>query len=368
MESLIQQIYEAAIIAEKWPSLLEEVGERFHSRGALLFTLAADGTCWRGGGAAADFMEEFLSGEWMGRNERPARVRALGRPGFVTELDVMSEQELLHDPVCEQFMRPRGFAAAAGTYVPGLAGEDIMLSVEGFCDYDAARAAVPALDALRPHLARAIQLADQFRLQTMHGHVQALQAIGAAACVIDARGAMVTANLRFQDELGTTFREIGRALCLQHRRAQQQFAGALARLRAKDFSGCSIPIRARPGPIRVLHVLPLAGAAHDLFARADALLVLTNPGRCVPVSAECLQRMFDLTPAEARLAVMVGSRSATLAQIATEAGLSINTAKSQIRSVFQKTGTDRQADLVRLLIGAGSICTPVDGGAEVRRT
>ncbi|WEF34238.1 helix-turn-helix transcriptional regulator [Pseudoduganella chitinolytica] len=361
MDSLIREIYEAAVIAEKWPGLLRTLGEYFGTKGALLFTLSADSTCWVGGGEMADIMEECLAGGWMADNERPTRVQALRHPGFVTELDVMSEQELLHLPICREFLHPRGCFAAAGTYVTGLDGAGLMLSVEGFPDHQAAMAAIPQLNTLRPHLARAIQLAGQFRLQLMRGHVEALQAIGAATCVINATGKLMTNNARFEDELGNTFLDIRGALCLSDKRAQQQLSWTTELMRRNSFSGCSIVIGCEPDATRVLHVLPISGRANDLFCQAAALLVLTNPARSVHLSGQFLQQLFDLTPAEARLAVLVGTRNATLSQVAADAGLSINTAKSQMRSIFQKTGTERQTDLVRLLMGAGTIQPAADG-------
>lgn len=368
MDRLICEIYEAAVIAEKWPGVLDALGKHFHTKGALLFTLAGNNTCWLGGGAMADIMAELMAEGWMARNDRPGRVQARAHPGFVTELDVMSEQELLHDPVCEQFLRPRGCHAAAGTYVPGLAGDHVMLSVEGFADYHAAMAAVPALDTLRPHLARAIQLAGQFRLQMMRGQVEALQAIGAPACVVRADGVTLAANARFQDQLGKTFLNTGPHLRLADRCAQHRFMATIAQMRVNGLASCSIPVRADEGAVYVLHMLPIAGAASDIFARACALLVLAETRPCVRLSPQLLQQLFDFTPAEARIAVLVGTRGATLSRIAADAGLSINTAKSQIRSVFQKTGTERQADLVRLLAATCSVGLLVDAAVKATTT
>lgn len=362
MDSLIGEIYEAAVIAEKWPGLLRTLGDHFGTKGALLFTLAADATRWVGGGEMADIMEECVAGGWMADNERPARVRALAHPGFVTELDVMSAQELMHLPICREFLHPRGCFAAAGTYVSGLECDGLMLSVEGFPDHHAAMAAVPMLDAWRPHLARALLLAGQFRLQLMRGHVEALQAIGAAAGVINATGKLITNNKRLEDELGKTFLDIRGALYLSDKHAQRQLSWTIEQMRRRSFSGCSIAIHCEDGAARVLHVLPISGRANDIFAQAAALLVLTNPARRMDLSAPLLQELFDLTPAEARLAVLVGNRNATLSQVATDAGMSVNTAKSQIRSIFQKTGTERQTDLVRLLMATGTV-QPRAGGA-----
>src|SRR5690606_30199454 len=52
----------------------------------------------------------------------------------------------------------------------------------------------------------------------------------------------------------------------------------------------------------VLHVLPAERSARDLFASAVALLLVTRVEAPTPPSTRLLQALFDLTPAEARIA------------------------------------------------------------------
>jgi DNA-binding CsgD family transcriptional regulator len=61
-----------------------------------------------------------------------------------------------------------------------------------------------------------------------------------------------------------------------------------------------------------------------------------------------LQMIFDLTQAEASLALNI-SRGETPAAIARSNGVTIATVRSQLASVFAKTNTQRQAELVALL-------------------
>lgn len=57
-----------------------------------------------------------------------------------------------------------------------------------------------------------------------------------------------------------------------------------------------------------------------------------------------------LTPAESRIAHGI-ARGEPLSAIAKANGISIGTARTQLKSVFVKTGTHRQAQLVALLAG-----------------
>jgi DNA-binding CsgD family transcriptional regulator len=57
---------------------------------------------------------------------------------------------------------------------------------------------------------------------------------------------------------------------------------------------------------------------------------------------------FQLTPAEARIAfgIACGEKLTTIAKVH---GVAVTTAKTQLQSVFKKTGTHRQAELAAML-------------------
>ena len=63
-----------------------------------------------------------------------------------------------------------------------------------------------------------------------------------------------------------------------------------------------------------------------------------------------LMALFNLSAAEARLARAL-CHGDSLDEYATDQGLKLPTVKTQLRSVFAKTGTERQASLIRLLSG-----------------
>jgi DNA-binding CsgD family transcriptional regulator len=61
-----------------------------------------------------------------------------------------------------------------------------------------------------------------------------------------------------------------------------------------------------------------------------------------------IQGLFDLTAAEARVASGV-TEGLTLDQIAERHGVALGTIRTQIKSVFAKTGSSRQSQLAGLL-------------------
>jgi DNA-binding CsgD family transcriptional regulator len=95
----------------------------------------------------------------------------------------------------------------------------------------------------------------------------------------------------------------------------------------------------------VLHAIPVANGA---ISGPHTILIFVDLSRRPQPNPGVLQRLFDLTPAEARLAIGIGSGK-TLAEIAEETCLSNATLRTQLSSVFMKTQTRRQPELVALL-------------------
>lgn len=60
-------------------------------------------------------------------------------------------------------------------------------------------------------------------------------------------------------------------------------------------------------------------------------------------------RIFGLTKAEARLTLAI-TNGMTAAEYSAKYGISINTAYSQIKDILAKTGTRRQAELIKLVL------------------
>jgi DNA-binding CsgD family transcriptional regulator len=88
----------------------------------------------------------------------------------------------------------------------------------------------------------------------------------------------------------------------------------------------------------------------EVEVRCFAVLVLTPMTRPQAPSVELVQSLFDLTPAEARVARSLAS-GRTPKDIAIEGGVSPETVHTQLGRVLAKTGCKRQADVVALLTG-----------------
>jgi len=71
----------------------------------------------------------------------------------------------------------------------------------------------------------------------------------------------------------------------------------------------------------------------------------------IPIDIDALQRLFQLTCAEARIAALVVNGK-HIDEIAETLGISFNTVRTHLHHVFEKTCVERQADLIHLLVRA----------------
>jgi len=275
---------------------------------------------------------------------------ALHRAGFVDAREVFTEEEYLADPLIAEWGAPAGLHHAAATAIPTPTGDLVVVQVsrrKGQPRFD--RESIRRLDAFRPHLARAGLLAARWRLQKLRAAAEALAMIGLPAAILDAGGKVLAANAlieAFTSHLAwlpkdrIAFLDAGANALLQR---------ALGDIRDPAASSVrSFPAKGAAETPVVVHLIPATGRARDLFGGGLAVLTVTPLAAPSAPDAALIQGLFDLTAAEARVAGGV-AEGLSLDQIAARHGVSIGTVRSQIKSVFSKTGLERQAQLAALL-------------------
>jgi DNA-binding CsgD family transcriptional regulator len=111
-------------------------------------------------------------------------------------------------------------------------------------------------------------------------------------------------------------------------------------------------------PSFTMLLAPIAGDAGraslmDTGRQPRAILFIKDPGRDARSVAARLATRFRLTGSESALAnaIIAGKR---LSDHAKERGLSINTVRFHLRSIFSKTGVTSQSELVALVLREAS--------------
>ncbi len=98
----------------------------------------------------------------------------------------------------------------------------------------------------------------------------------------------------------------------------------------------------------VLHALPLENSAVEMPTRQLAMVLIIDPARHPLPVVQLLRQLYGLTKAEASVADLV-LYGEGVKGISDRLSLSSATVRTHLRAIFGKTGTHRQAELVRLL-------------------
>lgn len=220
------------------------------------------------------------------------------------------------------------------------------------------------LQTLVPHLRIAVDLFEKLQFAgAEHGVFHsAAQGLGLAVIVLDRAMGIVSSNpladrilaageglARHGEKLSFSAPQNQRAVVALLDRAREPGAGnpdasdmaPLTRFRVERPQHGDIVVTARPIDLQAIH----AGTG-------AIALFLSRPGPETAIDTQALRDLLGLTTAEARLVAAL-AEGGTLVEAAKKLGIAHNTAKVQLRSVFAKTGVNRQAQLMALLASLG---------------
>lgn len=166
-------------------------------------------------------------------------------------------------------------------------------------------------------------------------------------CDARARLLAVTRGARHLLQANNLIDARGPKLQLPTRALQQELLDTLHAARANDARRTAQLLKLERKAQRPLSLMICAPPEHS----APPLAVyLYEPGYTPRISESTLCKLYELTPAEARVArIMVNGH--TTREVAQHNGTSVHTVRNQIKNVFAKTGASRQAELAILLLG-----------------
>jgi DNA-binding CsgD family transcriptional regulator len=351
---LVDRIYESSLVPELWPSVLHELGTIADATGGSLFITKDEVQHWAASPGARERAARMVDEGWFWRGQLIARAFALRHPGFLTEADVVTAEELDSEPIYRDFWRPQGVGWAVGTSISIPTGEKINFIIARRTERGPVeRAVVQKLDALRPHLARSVLLSARLQLERARLASETLAALGIPALVVNAQCKVLAANHLMEALTGYVHWRARDRVSLTDRAADLLFQQATSSDLASGVV-CSFPVReVGSNGTMVAHVVPIRLSARDIFLRCAAALVLTPVTLPEAPPVELVQSLFDLTPTEARVARHLAAGK-TVQDIATDDGVSPNTVRTHVRGVLEKTGCTRQVDVVALLTALSS--------------
>lgn len=214
-----------------------------------------------------------------------------------------------------------------------------------------------AIEAIIPHMARALQLRRLFLAQDLKISrlEQTLDRATAGILMIDTEGKVLFANAAMQAVAratdGLAFDRLGR-LVASDAAARRFIEARIVDVAAGGAGGVTAVSRPSDRRPYILLVAPLTSAVSEGLAggaSGGALIVVHDPDVDLSSTAEMLQRGLGLPQGAAELSLALASGH-DLKDFARMRGVTIHTARFHLRTALERTGAGNQAGLVKLVV------------------
>jgi DNA-binding CsgD family transcriptional regulator len=359
-EALVTLIHEAALEKEPWRRLLRALRERLQCGHAVIaFHRRA------GPGVGLDSVTDSaigMAGTLMWKRAYLSRYAALDpipyhqlTPGRIYRGHELYERD---SPFYREFLHPQGIDDHLLLLIEtneGLRAGLTLARKSTQLPFTAADCAL--LRSLRPHLTVALRTFFSLKAVELERDIyrQALEGIAFGTLLLDQTGFIVRS-----DAVATRLLEGNAALSIVDGRLRASSSVDDSELREAIAAALQSALSESPAYSRALRpcgcpnltllvrsLVPRANSATQ--HTAAAVVYLTDTQAASTASCQQLVNLFQLSEMEAALALQL-VQGRTLAQAAQALRLSEQTARTYSKQIFAKTGTNRQADLVRLIL------------------
>ncbi|MHB1207139.1 MAG: helix-turn-helix transcriptional regulator [Rhodospirillaceae bacterium] len=354
--NLLDTIYDAALDSSRWTGFIETLAASASGTYCMFVRhdpIAREGEILTDSGFDPEIVIKYKNyfasiNPWL----KNVHTQPIG-------LVIPSEQrfpvsELQRTEFYADFVRPQKIHSGAGVTLLQDGSRFFALSMMFQMGHARQKpAAITRMQRLVPHLQRAARINRQlahsaFRWQAAE---ETLNRLAVGVILVTADLSVVfgnrSANAILTKADGIAVGRSGRLSI-----ADSEGASQLLHLVTMPHAGTTgaLAIRRPSGerPFTMLVAPVLHAASPTELAQAVAMVFIRDPLDRSDVSNEVLSALFDLSPAEARLARTL-LEGCGLQHAAEALGISHNTAKSQLKAVFDQLGCTRQSDLVRVV-------------------
>ncbi|BBT15306.1 LuxR family transcriptional regulator [Pseudomonas sp. SLBN-26] len=279
----------------------------------------------------------------------------------VTTSEFLSRQEWEESEFFKRFLEPVGVLHILGADIRTCDGAQCRIRVSrGREDPEFSEDDKALLTHFVPHLERSIKLHMQLnRIETERNlYAGAVDQLAVGTIILDEDGKVLQTNrvaerlLQEKDGLKLVndglqvgnprdtqeFRRLVKQALHSQRSNMPSVVEALRVQRASGKADLGIIVRSVP-----------LSAWNEGTQCPSVVIFISDPEQESSAPQEIVKALFDLTPAEAQLAMLLAN-GLTLDEASDALGISRNTARAHLRSTFSKTGVTRQTMLVRLIL------------------
>ena len=369
-DSLLTALHEAALDDALWPAtsaLLDDacgmtgnaliVGEGTAENARVLFAES-----YRRGERNLD-LERFYFSNYYHVDERIPRIRDLpdALPTHVPAL--YSEREKRTSPAYNEGLPHLGSQNGIDVRLDGPDGTRIIWAIADPSrggDWDSARVAM--IERLLPHIRQYVR--TRYALRGAEARNASLLGLlndtGLGIVLLDRGGRIIEANdpalalLTGPPGLSETDGFLTAWLPSDDRNLQKLLARALPQPGVTSQAAGAMAVSRTSGMAKlVLQITPVKGHVPDFGTRrVAALVLLRDPYGRPRLDAGLTGEALGLTPAESQVAVGL-TEGRTLVEVASATGRTKGTVEVLLKRAYRKLGVSRQAELVRLVLGAG---------------
>jgi DNA-binding CsgD family transcriptional regulator len=366
---LVGDIYDTVINPDSWPAVLERMSRYVGgARALLILEDAIEPT-------KSIFYLSFCDPEWVQSYLEtylllnPMRLANFGQveAGMVLlTTDLMTAEEYARSRFAREFLSQRQMIDVAVAVLEASATTITVLSFLRSCEQGVADEAMrEKLELIAPHVRRAAtigRLLNRRKLET-RDLSETLDMLDGAIFLLDSQATVLHCNSGARLLLANhpdAISILGGRVRAAHARTRDVLDDALAKASQGDgalgTNGLAIMFGGTEERTLVGTLMSLVDGSRRAVGgsyRAVAALVIRELQFDNPTSVDVLRSHYGLTPRE--VAVVAGVvELGGVPQVASFMGLTGATVRSHLKAIFRKTGTCRQADLVKLVASTAS--------------
>lgn len=348
----------AAVDASRWEGAMDAAAQVTGSVGAALLPIRGLLPTVPLSQSMHGLFAAYSRDNWHERDERRRGIPTMVRRGVMTDFDIVRPEEIGRNPYYRELLAPFKLLWFAGVKVA--AGDDLwcLTLQRSPSEGPLSRGDVRRLGSLSNNLSSAAALARAMGFARAEAASDAFEMSGTAVVLFDRRGEVLRSNQAAEAVLGSSdLGIVNKRLVSWDPVATASVDYALHTLLWRKDGLSLLPpiVLPRREGCRPVLAYPsrLAGIAADCFSPCQAVVVLVDLEAKLDLTESDLKAAFNLTTAEARFArrLLGGEGIETASK---KLGIAYETSRRHLKSIFNKTGTGRQAELVALLARFGA--------------